>query len=629
MPPRQEDDTGSLERARERLYEPGSAMDIHRPLSSSEISYIPHEWDKNSHDLGNIPNRGGRHVRLAGIFFIASFIFFIVALGAAGYLFYFGGNSVSVNKITVDILGPTTIAAGDTVPFSLAITNRNPVPVENATIEITFPDGTKSADGKFKAYPRYIENLGELASGATITRSLRAIIFGGAGQALLLPASFSFETKGSTTVFVKKTSYALSVSSTPLSISVDTTAETVSGKPIEFKLNVRSNAAVPIDNVVLLGVFPFGFVTTSSSVPLVGSSIALGKLEPGATKTVTITGTLTGQNTEQRDFHFTVGTSKSANDNTIAVAYMTQDATVTIAAPFITTSISLNGDTSPATVIAPGSSQNVTVSYSNTLATSITNATVTVKLSGSAVDYGSIQTTNGFYDSTNRTVVFSRDTDPSLATLAPGSSGIGTFSFSTLPTGATTAAPSITFTVSVSGTRVGQANVPEKVSASMTKIVKVATAIVFSSASLHAPGPLSNTGTIPPRVGKATTYTIVWNVKNGGSTMADSSISTTLPSYVSYTDVTSGAGSFSYDNSSRMVTWNIGNIAQGASAQGLFQVSLTPSTSQIGSAPILTGDASFSGYDRFAGVQVSASTDSVTTETPQDSGYTSEKATVQ
>ncbi|MBI2025605.1 hypothetical protein HYT04_02360 [Candidatus Kaiserbacteria bacterium] len=626
MPPRQDDDTGSLEKARKRLYSSETDFDIRRPLAETGPGAVPHAWKSAS--LDDIPHPGGRHVRFAGVFFIIAFVFFVISLGVAGYFFYFGGNSVSVDKIAIDILGPTTIAAGDTVPLSLTVTNRNPVSIENATIEITFPNGTKSADGSLGAYPRYIENIGELASGATATRSIRAIIFGGAGQALVLPTSFSFETKGSTTVFVKKTSYALAVSSTPLSVSVDTAAETVSGKLITFTLNVRSNATVPLDNVVLLGVFPFGFAVADSSLPMTGSSIALGRLEPGENKTITLTGTLTGQDTEQRVFHFTVGTSKSASDNTVAVAYMTQDATVTIVAPFITASISLNGDASSAAVVAPDSFQNVTVSYANTLSTSITNATVSVKLSGSAVDYGSIRTASGFYDSANREVIFNRDTDPSLATLTPGSFGIGTFSFSTMPSGATVSSPMITFTVSVSGTRVGQTNVPEKVNASVIKTVKVATAVALSASSLHFSGPLSNSGPIPPRAGNATTYTIVWNVKNSGSTVAGSSVSATLPSYVSYTDVTAGAGSFSYDSSSRTVAWNIGDIVQGASVQGSFQVSLTPSTSQVGSAPILTGAPSFSGHDRFAGVQIQASANPSTTETPQDPGYTSERATV-
>ncbi|NNM83867.1 hypothetical protein HKL94_01440 [Candidatus Parcubacteria bacterium] len=622
---RSEDDISSLEKARKRLYEPGISSPSSAPLVSSEKRSLPHAWERDP-----APHPGKRHVRLAGIFLIVAFVFFVISLGAAGYfLYYDGGNTVSVDKISIGIQGPTTIAGGDTVPLSLTITNKNPVAIENATIEIDFPNGTLSADGTLSPDPRYVENIGTIGSGATITRSIKAILFGGQGQTLSLPVSFSYGISGSSSTFVKKSSYALAVSSTPLSVSVDALSETVSGKPLTFTLTVRSNATIPLNNVVLASAFPFGFIEASSSLPIAGSNIFLGTLQPGAVKTVTITGTLTGQDGDLRVFHFSIGTVKSPSDQTLAISYMTQDASITIAAPFITTTLALNGNTGPNLVVTPGSQQSVVLSYANTLSTSVTDATISIALSGSAIDYNSIETTSGFYDSTNHTITFSKDTDPSLAQMAPGASGIGAFTFTTLPSTTPVLAPTITFTISVSGTRVGQTNVPENVTASVNQRVKVATAVALAASSLHNSGPLNNSGPIPPHPGQATTYTIEWNVQNGWSPIAGGTISATLPSYVSYTGKTFGTGSFSYDDTSRTVSWDIGDLAEGADAHGAFQVSITPSTSQQGSVPTLTGVATLSGYDRFAGVQVSATADPSTTETIGDSGYASSDATVQ
>ncbi|MHB8660843.1 MAG: COG1361 family protein [Minisyncoccota bacterium] len=629
-PQNPENDIGSLERARERLYEHGHTIDLHpRPLLTGTENgrELPHQWEKDPFQYAI--HKGKRHVRFASIFFIGAFLFFLVSLGLAGYIFLIGGNSVSVDKISMDIQGPTTIAAGDTVPLALTITNKNATAIENATIEIDFPSGTRDATNVLQDYPRYTENLGTLESGASVTRSVKAVVFGGAGQALSIPISFSYGSAGSNAVFVKKSSYALTISTTPLSLSVDAPTETVSGLPFTFTLTVRSNATVPLDNIVLTGDFPFGFTVTSSSVPLNNSSFLIGTLQPGAQSTITLTGTLAGQESEQPVFHFTVGTAKTAHDQTLAVTYMTQDAAVTIAAPFINATLALNGDTSPSVIVSPGTRQSVTLSYANTLSTNVTNATVAIAISGAAVDYNSIQTTSGFYRSSDHTVVFSQDTDPALAQLAPGASGLGSFTFMTLPTNVSASTPTITFTISVSGTRVGQANVPEQISASATKTAKVATSVVLSASSLHASGPLGNSGPVPPRAGQTTTYTIVWNALDEGSSIAGGTVSATLPSYVSYTGQTAGAGSFSYDAGSHVVTWSTGDIAQGSHVQGAFQVSFTPSTSQVGNVPQLVGGASFSGYDRFAGIQVSTTADPVTTETKGDPGYISSFGTVQ
>ncbi|MCR4333771.1 MAG: hypothetical protein NUV60_02030 [Patescibacteria group bacterium] len=622
MSPLPEDTTGSLEKTRERLYEPTAIPHAHIPLAAPADHTLPHTWQEEK-PLQQVAAeyRGKQHVRYAGMFFITAFVFFILSLGAAGYFFYFGGNTVSVDKVTIDIQGPTTIAGGDTVPLSVTITNTNPVALENATIEIAFPSGTRSASNVLVSYPRYVENLGTLASGARITRSIKAVIFGGAGQTLTLPVLFSYGTAGSNADFAKKSSYALAVSSTPLSLSVDTLSETVSGKPLTLTLTVRSNANVPLNNVVIENELPFGFSVLSSSLPLNNSSFSLGTIAPGASKEVKLVGTLVGQDKEQRVFHFTVGTANASNDQTPAVAYMTQDATVIITSPFINTTLAINGDTSTNLVVMPGSHQNVSVSYTNTLSTSITNATVAITVSGSAVDYESIQTASGFYRSVDHTVVFSRDTDPSLAALAPGASGIGTFFFSTLSASALSVAPTLTLAISVSGTRVGQTNVPEDVSASVTKTVKVATVLVLSASALHSSGSLGNSGPVPPKVDKETTYTIVLGVQDKGSAVAGGTVTTVLPGYVKYTGLTNGVGTFSYNEAAHTVSWSTGDLAQGASAQAAFQVSFTPSLSQKGSVPSLTGPISFSGFDRFAGVQVTSSAGPATTETLGDAGY--------
>ena len=627
MPPRSDDDVSSLERARERLYKPNIDIPVHSAYSSADERSLPHAWE--APPLEVLAQPGKRHLHLASTFLLIAVAFFIVSLGAAAYYFYNGGNAVSVDKVSIELQGPTTVAGGDTVPLSLMITNRNPVALDNATVEVDFPDGTLTGDGSLTPYPRYVENVGTIESGATVMRSIKAVVFGGAGQTLSLPVSLSYGTGGSSTDFIKKALYTLAISSTPLSVSVDSLSETVSGKPLTFTLTVRSNANIALNNVVLANSFPFGFSVTDSSRPMSGSTIVLGTMQPGESREVTITGTLTGQDGEQRVFHFIVGTAKSSTDPTLVVSYMTQNATIAIKAPFLATTLSINGSSAPTTAIAPGSVQNITVSYTNTLATSVANAVIAVTLSGSAVDYNSIQTTSGFYRSIDHTILFSKDTDPSLASLAPGAAGIGNFSFSTLPSGSLSVSPSVTFTISVSGIRLGQANVPENVTATVTKTLKVATALALSARAVHATGPLENSGPVPPTVDQATTYTILWNLSGHGNAVAGGAVTATLPSYVSYTGFTAGAGSFTYDEKSRSVTWNTGDLPSGASIQGAFQISFTPSLSQKGTSPQLTSRLSFSGYDRFAGIQVTATADPATTETKTDPGYSPTNGTVQ
>ena len=391
---------------------------------------------------------------------------------------------------------------------------------------------------------------------------------------------------------------------------------------------MRSNATTPIDGVTLGAQYPTGFSLTTSSVTPVGTNFLLGRLAPGAAKTVTLTGVLTGQDGDERVFHFTVGTAKSANDPSLAVTYMSQEAAVSITAPFLATAVTINGSSAATPAIAPGATVVATVSWTNTLSVPVTNAAVEVMLAGTALDPGSVQTQKGFYRSVDRTLIFNRDTDPSLASLAPGASGPGTFTFATVPNAPRNS--SITLTLSIAGERIGQAGVPEQVLASSAKTLRVVSAVIFGAAALHASGPFTNAGAVPPIANQATAYAIEWSLVNAGNDLADGVVAATLPSYVTFSGLTLPAdSSISYDAPSRTVTWKTGDIAAGSSRQATFQVILTPSTTQRGSAPALTGVPTLKAFDRFAQTQISTQGQVATTETPRDPGYTSSKATVQ
>lgn len=479
-----------LEQAHQSVYGQQAAPTVHRsPLSALREQIVPRDWGTLAPAA---TTRGKRHVRFATIFLAVSASFFLIALVVVGYLLYFGNNSVSANKITIDIQGPTTIAGGDTVPLSIAITNKNAIAINDATIEIDFPNSTRSATDVLSDYPRYIDNLGTIPSGGTVTRSIKAIIFGGAGQALSLPVVLSYNISTSNGTFQKKTSYDLAISSTPLSVSVDTLNEITPGQPLSFTLTVRSNANVAISNVMLVPQFPFGFSIASSSVPFSNAGFALGTFAPGATQRVTFVGTVAGQDNDQKMFHFAVGTAKSAKDQSLAITYMSQDASVTLTSPFITTSIAINGTSESNIVLTPGSIQNVSLSYTNTLATVITNASIVVSVTGSGINYDSIRAGSGFYNSSDHTIVFNRDTNPALAMLAPGASGMGSFSFLTLPAGV--ASPNIVFTTNASGTRIGQENVPEQVTTSVVKAIKVVTSPTIVAMAERNTSPFSETG---------------------------------------------------------------------------------------------------------------------------------------
>jgi hypothetical protein len=100
-----------------------------------------------------------------------------------------------------------------------------------------------------------------------------------------------------------------------------------------------------------------------------------------------------------------------------------------------------------------------------------------------------------------------------------------------------------------------------------------------------------------------------------------------LPDYVTYTgQVTPSDGSVTYDDSTHTVTWTIGNVAAGTGSAtkaqtAAFQVSFTPSDSQVGTSPVLVGNQTLTGTDRFTSTSVGMVAPALTIQMPTDSGY--------
>ena len=135
-----------------------------------------------------------------------------------------------------------------------------------------------------------------------------------------------------------------------------------------------------------------------------------------------------------------------------------------------------------------------------------------------------------------------------------------------------------------------------------------------SAAELHARAAASG-GATPPRAEVPTNYTVTWSIKNSSNAIANAAVSAVVPPYVQFVQ---GGEGVVFDEGSRTVRWSAGDVKAGVGytapePEVSFIVSISPSESQVGEAPALTGPAALTGTDRFAQVQVSATAEGPTT----------------
>ncbi|MDE2071448.1 MAG: hypothetical protein KGI70_01785 [Patescibacteria group bacterium] len=568
------------------------------------------------------PYASRRGVSRAAKFLAGAGIFFVAALAFALYTFFAGNNLISPNNIDISIAAPSLIDGGKEAQLQILITNRNTSPLQLADLVLDYPPGTRSADDPTQSLTHERISLGTVEPGQQIKKVINAVFYGSEGQQETLHASLEYSVAGSNAIFNKDIDQPLTIGSSPISLNVQAPPEVTAGEPFNVTVTLQSNATEPTQNVAVEAQYPFGFTLQSATPkPAVNTTLwRLGSLTPGQIVTLNLRAVLDGQDGDQRVVRFLVGQNTDPTDATVKVPFLTTPITITVRKPFISANLSTNGQ-SGATAAAPaGSAVQGSIAWVNNLGSAVSNVTITLTLSGPTLDKSSVQGGTGFYQSQNSTITWGPEQDPSLAQVSPGQNGELQFSFSTLPPGqggTVYTNPTVVLNVAVSGTRQDETGAPQTVSSADTQTVSLTSATALSTDSFFTQGPYANSGPTPPKADSATTYSVRWSVKNSSNTIANATAQTVLPQNVQFVQGQSGV---TFDPGSRTVRWSIGDLNPGvgystSALSAYFQVSITPSQSQLGLAPALTGSTQLSGTDRFSGASVSASAPGPTTAT--------------
>ncbi|HEV3244767.1 MAG TPA: hypothetical protein VG102_00225 [Candidatus Paceibacterota bacterium] len=624
MPPAENpEDSQKLERLREAMY----SRTLSEQMKARERRNLePPQHivgDDFIHDSDPLPKatvapRGIGTVRRALWWILgAAVLFFICAVGFFAYYFAFGGGALSSSPQNIDIAvsGPPEIQSGGVTELQVVVTNRNTVPLDLSALIVTFPQGTRSVADLSQDEPTLEQDLGTIAPGASVQGEIPAVFSGVAGQQSDVKFQLQYHLPGSNSIFTASSDYTLTFGSSPVSVSVDGNSQTVSGQPVQFTINVASNATQPIQGALLSIAYPFGFTLSSATPPQTAPGVwNLGTLNPGQTHSVTVQGTLTGSPGDTRTFNIVAGTGQAATSTSVTTQLSSESYAMDITSSFLGLSIFVNGASSSATV-SPGESVSVSINYVNNLGTAINNAVIVAKLSGAQIDGSTVRSSNGFYRSTDSSMYWDQSTTNGLFSSIPaGSSGTLKFTF-TAPTTAmlaSTTNPHIVMSLSAAGNRTDQSGAVQNLQGTAQQTIGIASGLQFAAQGLYYSDPFGSSGPMPPKAGTETTYGIEFTVTNTTDQIQDAKITAFLPPYVRWLGTYGPPGeNISGNPNNGEIIWDLGTIAPDTGVNGspprraAIAIGFTPSTSQIGSQPALIQNIALSGTEIGVTVPVS------------------------
>lgn len=565
--------------------------------------------------------------------FIASVIFFVVAIGIASVVFFGGINSVSSKNVDILVKGLVAIGSGDELVLDVTAQNNNNVPLENVDLVVQYPTGSKQPGNLSADLVREKYDIGTIAPGKSFQKTISAIILGEKNSIQDIKMTLEYKTQGSNAVVSKEKIYQVSINSSPIVVTVDYPQEINSNQNIEFKITVASNSTGIIPNVLLKAEYPFGFTFASASPVSVSDNSLwrIGDLNAKEKRVITIKGKLEGQDNEERTFRFNVGSAETSDSKKISIALATNTETISIKKPFIGLSVNVNGSQDKEVAMHIGDKVSGHISWVNNLPVDINNAQLEVTIDGATFDRSSvIPDNNGFYQSLNNLITWNGNSTGGLRQMHPGEGGSVGFTFNSLDSGSLGSAQkdgTIIVSIAMKGTRFSGGSSPQEVLASATRTVKIVSDLQLASDVVYSFGPFGNTGPIPPRAEQETTYTVRWVVRNTFNDVTGTRVTATLPQYVRWVGAVNPTSErVSFDPISNTITWNVGEVKGGAGystspREANFQIALLPSITQVGTAPNLVENIAITGQDRFTGSVLGGNLESLTTNITSDTKY--------
>jgi hypothetical protein len=557
---------------------------------------------------------------------IFSFLFFVLALGSAWYVFTKGTNVVSDKNIAVAIKGPISLKAGEELDLQIALTNKNVTAIEEAELTSVWPAGSRDPDNPAKQFTYTTQTIGKIKAGETVNVITRAVVYGKENDELEVKLNLNYHLADSNTLFEKQVSYRLKINASPVNLSVDIPSEINSNQELSLNLKISANSDKPLNNVLLEVIYPPGFQFKSSSVPPTYDSHKwlLGDLQPGVERIINIKGVIEGQSEELKAFQVRTGIKDVNQEQTIAVLYSDFFKTLTIKKSFFGIAFlekNLSSEHIPFTLKSTGLG-GYTIEWMNNLPVKIVDAQIVAHLTGAALNKRSVNSEGGYYSSIDNTVTWDKHTKAELGSVEPGATGQLNLNFSSVSLvgeGKDLRNPQINVNVTGTGFRVSEGFSNEKVQTDLARIIKIDSAVSFSAKTFYRDGPLVNTGHLPPKVDNPTTYTLTWSLQNSSNDVKNGVMEATLPLGVEWAGMTApNTETVNYGIQSRKVAWDLGFIKAGTGTvlparTVSFQVTFTPSIDQVKGVAKLTNPVSFRGIDTFSESSLLLQQDSMTT----------------
>ena len=534
----------------------------------------------------------------------------IVVLSALAGIFgfwYYQRNIYSKDILRLEIIGPEEIDTAEEIEYAVKYKNNGNIRLEEPRLIFKYPEYSIVSSGTLLRQEIVLEDI---YPGQADTVYFKARLLGKQGEIKKAGAWLNYRPKNLKARYESETSHAARIKSVPLTIEFDLPSKIESGGETSFRLNYFSNADYPLSDLGIKVEYPSDFEFMNSIPKTLGENEwEVGLLNKAEGGRIEISGNLRGELEEEKIFKAQLGSWQSG----VFVILKESIRAVKIVTPSIYISQQINGN--PQYIANPGDTLHYEVFFRNIGDEPFRNLFLVAKLEGKAFDFQSIRAPLGEFEFGDNSIVFDWRRIPDLQFLDAQEEGTVEFWIDLRDNWETSGAQDVN---PVIRNRVYLSHARQEF------ITKVNSKIEILQKGYYADEVFGNSGSIPPTVGKTTTYTVTWQVKNYYNDVNNMQVKAVLGQGVNLTGkIFPESSALTFDSGSREVVWKLDNLAAGKGVLGpgpnvSFQVAFTPLLSQKDQTPVFINKAIIMGEDQFTGQKISSETPAIDTALPDD-----------
>lgn len=563
-------------------------------------------------------DKNRRKSSFAKRFFLLSILVLIVAVVYAGYHLFFSESREDFISKHIDIVMENApfSRGGEPLPLSISIVNRNNVALKNIHIEVEYPRG--SVEDTRDDFEHIRIDLPDINPGEKVNKSLSVILYGEQGSTKKIKSTLEYNLPDSSLTYTKESTSELTISSSPIILEVDAPKEIAPSQLYTMRLRITQNTKTLPPGALVSITFPRDFnVESMSRQPTFNvSTWALKTQKEGDYEDITVTGRFNSQEGDERSFRFFAGVPKDSGGTNIETSYVSRTHVVSLARPILDAYLLLGNEKGKTIAVNPDSSISGELVYRNRGSVAVVAPVFHLHVEGKAIDEASILPLEGFYDSAKNEMFWDKNTNAELGSIAPGKEGRLTFTFRVMPKTidgpVVVKEPVVNLSLSFSGILDDGNNITQNLENIENATVRVTTEPTIKVDTIFANGEL------PPKIEKETVYQIKLSVNNTHNDITGGKLVAKIPFYAKWVGKVTKDEKVTYNPDTREVVWSLGDVVSGAgntnpARSASIQISISPSLSQVDSAPEILQNIRFSGTDLFSNKDVKASFNNITT----------------